>query len=83
PVGVQALIIASAVVEPAGALSHATVGEVEATTEARVLLLTSGDSEQWRPSPDVRLCPGDHLIVVATRRGLAQIFEAADAPHMA
>ncbi len=73
PLGVQALVVARTEVEEGSAVAGMDVATLERTTEARVLVLSTGHGEKWRPTPATRLAPGDALTIVATRTGLGQV----------
>jgi len=53
------------------------VGSLERVGRRRILALTDadGDDPRWHPDPDRRLKPGDELVVVATRAGLADLLD--------
>ena len=80
PVGLRALVVALARVEPGSWAAGQTVATLEAATESRVLLTTCGGHEQWRPSAETILTPEHALTVVATRAGLTQVLARTQAP---
>ena len=79
PVGVRALIVGQARVEPGSALDGRVVADVEGGWEARVLVVISAAVNRWRPVGDEPLRAGDEVVVVASRRGFADVLAAAEA----
>ena len=79
PVGVRALIVGQARVEDGGPIAGETVATLEKGSEARVLRVASDGAATWRPAADTVLSAGDELVVVATRRGFADVLASAEA----
>ena len=73
------LVLAQFAVEPGSAVAGRTIGELEARAEARVLLVTRAGQQTWRPAPDALLAPGQELLVVASRGGIAQVAALTEA----
>ena len=80
PVGVRALIVAQARVEVGSGADGRSVADLERTLEARVLKVSSDGAETWRPPGATILAPGSEVIVVASRKGLADVIDRTEAP---
>ncbi len=78
PLDVDALIFARTRVDPGTTAVGETVAGLEESTEARVLLLAGDGPDGWLPSKDTVLVAGQELVVVATRKGLAQVLERTE-----
>jgi Trk K+ transport system NAD-binding subunit len=71
PVGTRALVVAGVNVPGDSPLVGTPLGEVVSRYDGHVL--ATGDV--WRPSPDAAVAPGE-LVVLASRRGVAEIEQA-------
>lgn len=78
PIGVQVLIVAQTRIESGSHAAGATVSLLEQRTEARVLLLSQDGWQIWRPPGEKVLAPGQELVVVTTREGLAQVLASTE-----
>jgi Trk K+ transport system NAD-binding subunit len=72
PVGPRVLVVARLPVEAGSPADGSTVGAEEAEVEARVLALERGSGRTWEPAGAMTMAAGDRLLVVATRRGIAE-----------
>ena len=79
PAGRRVLVLAQFAVEPGSAAAGRTVADLEARAEGRVLLITQAGRQTWRPTPDAILAPGQELLVVASRSGVAQVATLTEA----
>lgn len=74
PVGVRVLVVAQARVDAGSRMEGRTVAELEATAEARALMLRDQGRQIWRPPCATVLSAGHELVVVSTHGGLAQVL---------
>lgn len=74
PVGRRRLVIAEAPIVAGSPAAGGTVAALERQVEGRVLLLSAGDRQQWRPAGDTPLTAGQALTIVATGPGLTTIL---------
>jgi Trk K+ transport system NAD-binding subunit len=77
--GTRVLVFAQLDVEAGSGVENTTVGALEGGAEARVIFLRCGGRDVWRPAAGTVLRAGDELVVVATRSGVASVFDAAEA----
>ncbi|HEY2763157.1 MAG TPA: NAD-binding protein [Pseudonocardiaceae bacterium] len=75
PIGRRVLLIAEVTVQAGSALDAAATGTVDAARQARLIAIRRHptDTVDLPPPPGHVLTPGDRLIVLATRAGLARI----------
>lgn len=83
PVERTVLLIADVRVAAGSRLPGARIEDVHRPGEARVIALRRRDSEhlKWSLPTNYRLCPGDRLVVLATRTGLGRIFARSIGPN--
>lgn len=77
--GPRVLIVAQVGVEPGSWAEGKTIAGLESSAEGRVLLLSNGGTQHWRPAKDTPLAAGQELVVVVTRRGLAEALACTEA----
>jgi Trk K+ transport system NAD-binding subunit len=77
-IGLPALIVARATVEPGSELEGKSVASLETSDDVRALLLEVPAGQRWRPPAETVLGAGHELTVVVTRQGLAHVFAASE-----
>ncbi|GAA2520385.1 NAD-binding protein [Pilimelia columellifera] len=80
PVERHVLLIVDVPVDPGSALAHATVRDAGRAGLVRVVAVRSADGAAvWNPGPGRPLAPGDRVVAVARRAGLAWLTGQATA----
>jgi Trk K+ transport system NAD-binding subunit len=78
PVGERTLVVAHASVFDSADAKGRTVEWLLDGPFARVLLLTRGSVQTWRPAPATVLEAGDELVLVSTRKGLDEVLRRTE-----
>ena len=78
PAGPRVLIVAQVGVQPGSWAEGKTVAGLESSAEGRLLLLSNDGTQHWRPAKDTPLAAGQELVVVVTRRGLAEVLACTE-----
>jgi GMP synthase-like protein len=73
-VGIPVLIVARVGMDAGCKAEGSTIADLERATGSRVLLLTGGGRQSWRPPGERLLQAGQELVVVVTRGGLARVL---------
>ncbi|MGH8792547.1 MAG: NAD-binding protein [Stackebrandtia sp.] len=79
PVGRYLLLVGEVPVTAGSELDGKPISAVDADELLRVLAITRHDKTEWSPDPTRRFAPGDTVLTLATRRGLAAVVEQAAA----
>jgi Trk K+ transport system NAD-binding subunit len=78
PAGPRVLIVAQVRVPPGSWAAGKTIAGLESSAEGRVLLLTNDGTQHWRPAKETTLAAGEELVMVVTRRGLAEALACTE-----
>ncbi len=79
-VGRHVLLLAEVIAEASAGLAGRPVGSVHQPGAVRVIALRTrtGTAVDWSPAADYVICPGDGVVVLATRAGLSGTLRGED-----
>ncbi|ADD39744.1 TrkA-N domain protein [Stackebrandtia nassauensis DSM 44728] len=77
PVGRHLVLIGEFTVEDGSELAGQPLSQIDADESLRVLAISKVDETDWAPDPQRLMDPGDTVLVLATRRGLAATVRRA------
>lgn len=80
PVGRHLVLIGEFTVEHGSELDGCPLRDIDVDESLRVLAVSKVDETVWAPDPDRLMVPGESVLVLATRRGLAGMVRRAAAP---